>query len=154
MLEYVLGDCMIKRRITEITVAMLLIVVASLVSGCAANRVDLVDAGVVTIEKQAAGKVYVAWSRAHECEDGFIITGVLRRSDRVGSPIKAHVDVTILSPDGHVIDTARSNEVYVPRRRTGRGQSMQRFRVQLPDIPPRGSTVRMVSHSGLHNDAT
>ena len=109
---------------------------------------------VVTIEKQAAGKVYVAWSSAHECEDGFLVTGVLRRSDRVGSPIKAHVDITILSPDGHIIDTARSNEVYVPRRRTGRGQSMQRFRVQLPDIPPRGSSVRMVSHSGLHDDAT
>ena len=145
---------MMKRRISEIAVAALVIAIASFVPGCGTNRADLVDSGVVTIEKQAAGKVYVAWSSARECEDGFLITGVLRRSDRVGSPIKAHVDVTILSPDGHVIGTARSNEVYVPRRRTGRGQSMQRFRVQLPDIPPRGSSVRMVSHSGLHNDAT
>ena len=145
---------MMKRRISEITVAALLIVIASSVPGCGTNRADLVDSGVVTIERQAAGKVYVAWSRAHECEDGLLITGVLRRSDRVGTPIKAHVDVTILSPDGHVIDTACSNEVYVPRGRTGQGRSMQRFRVQLPDIPPRGSSVRMVSHSGLHNDAT
>ncbi len=143
-----------KRRISTVAATALFITIASVVSGCATNRVDLVDAGVVTIDQQAAGKVYVAWSSAHECEDGMVITGVLRRSDHIGSPIKAHVDVTVISPGGRVVDTARSNHVYVPRRRTGRGQSLQRFTVRLPDIPPRGSSVRLVSHSGLHNDAT
>ncbi len=154
VVKNVTGDCTMRRRISAITATALFIVIASVVSGCATGRVNLVDAGVVTLEKQAAGKVYVAWSSAHECEDGLVITGVLRRSDRTGSPIRAHVDVTVISPDGRVVNTACSNHVYVPRRRTGRGQSLQRFKVQLPDIPPRGSSVRLVSRSGRHNNAT
>jgi len=100
------------------------------------------------------GSVYVAWSDAYEHEDGLVITGVLRRRDSVGSPVKAHVDVTVLSAEGRVVDTARSGDVYVPRRITGRGQSSKRFTVHLPNVPPRGSSVRVVSHTGLHDDAT
>lgn len=128
-------------------------VLMTVISGCAAARTDLVDTGVLTLEKQRGGKVYIAWSSAYEQDDGLVISGVLRRHDHVGNAIKTHVDVTILSPDGRVIDTARSNEVYVPRRITGRGQSLKRFRVHLPNLPPRGSLVRMTSHSGPHNDS-
>lgn len=135
------------------TQLMLLFGSLVLVSGCATNRVDLVDAGVVTMQKHATGKVYVAWRRAQECGDGFVITGFLRRSDHVGSPAKAHADVTVVSPDGRIVETARSNEQYVARRRTGRWQSFQRFRVQLSKMPPRGSSIRLLSHSGPHNDA-
>ena len=142
------------KRLSVVTAALSLGLLVSVISGCAANRVDLVDSGFLTLEKQAAGKVYVAWSDAYEREDGFVVTGVLRRSDRVGSPIKAHVDVTVLSPDGRVVDTARSGDVYVPRRITGRGQSFKRFSVHFSSKPPRGSTVRVVSHSGPHDEAT
>lgn len=47
-----------KRRVPNIPTTPLLIVIASVVSGCATRRVDLVEAGAVTIEKQATGKVY------------------------------------------------------------------------------------------------
>jgi hypothetical protein len=79
---------------------------------------------------------------------------VLRRRDTVGLPIKAHVDITIQSPDGKVLNEGRSSDVYVPRRIIGRGQSLQRFRVSFPQIPPQGSLVRLVSHSGPHNNST
>jgi len=121
--------------------------------GCAANRVDLVDTGALKLEKQQEGKVYIAWSSAYGQDDGLVISGVLRRHDHVGNAIKTHVDVMVYSPDGRVIDTARSDEVYVPRRITGRGQSFKRFRVYFPNLPPRGSLVRMTSHSGPHNDS-
>ena len=142
------------KRLSTITAALSLGLFVSIISGCTANRVDLVDSGFLTLEKQAAGKVYVAWSDAYDRDGGFVVTGVLRRSDHVGSPIKAHVDVTVLSPDGRVVDTARSGDVYVPRRITGRGQSFKRFSVPFSSKPPRGSTVRVVSHSGLHDEAT
>jgi len=121
--------------------------------GCAANRIDLVGTATLKLEKQREGKVYIAWASVYEKDDGVVISGVLRRHDHIGNPIKTHVDVTVLSPDGRVIDTARSNEVYVPRRITGRGQSLKRFVVHLPNLPPRGSLVRMTSHSGPHNDS-
>ncbi len=143
-----------SKRLSINLITLGLGILAAVISGCAADRVDLVETGVLTLEKQAAGKVYIAWSSAYEQEDGLVITGVLRRRDRVGSPIKTHVDVTVLSPSGQVVDTARSNDVYVPRRITGRGQSLKRFRIYLRNVPGRGSLVRMVSHSGPHDDAT
>ncbi|MHC4116029.1 MAG: hypothetical protein ACYSWO_00835 [Planctomycetota bacterium] len=142
-----------RKRLSATAVALLLGLSVSIISGCSADRADLVDSGFLTLEKEATGKVGVAWSSVHEHEDGLLITGVLRRRDRIGSPIKAYVDVTVLSPGGKVVETVRSGHVYVPRRITGRGQSFKRFKVYLPNVPVRGSSIRLVSHSGLHGDA-
>ncbi|MCK4752024.1 MAG: hypothetical protein KAS75_01160 [Planctomycetes bacterium] len=109
---------------------------------------------MLTLEQHTTGKVYIAWSDAYEDGDGFVVTGALRRRDTIGLPIKTHVDITIQSPDGTIIDESRSSDVHVPRRIIGRGQSLKRFRVRFSGIPPQGSLVRLVSHSGLHNDAT
>jgi len=104
------------------------------------------------IEQHTTGKVYIAWSDAYEDGDGFVVTGVLRRRDTVGLPIKTHVDITIESPDGTIIDESRSSDVHVPRRITGRGQSFRRFKVWFPNIPGEGSKVSIVTHSGSHNN--
>ena len=99
------------------------------------------------MEGRAEGKVQIAWSDAYEQAGGLRITGVLMRHDHVGMPIKAHVDVTIVSPDGQTLDTACSKTVYVPRRITGRGQSLKRFSIRFPCVPPQGSSVRLVCRS-------
>ncbi|MEK7995431.1 MAG: hypothetical protein AAB403_16645 [Planctomycetota bacterium] len=138
-----------KRSVVRIVI--FLAVTPSLISGCAANRVDLVDAGVLTLEQHSTGKVFIAWSNACEDGDGFVVAGVLRRRDHVGLPIRAHVDVTILSPDEAILDESRSPDVYVPRRITGRGQSLKRFEVRFPHLPPQGSSVRLVCHSDAHS---
>ena len=147
---------MIKTQSTlKAVTATLLFLVLVVISGCTANRTDLVKNGVLNIEQQATGKVYIAWSDAYKEEDGFVITGVLRRRDHVGSPIKTHVDVTIVSPDGTVLDEGRSSGIYVSRRITGRGyQSFERFKIRIPNVPAKGSLIRLVSHSGKHDDAT
>ncbi len=134
-------------------VVIFLAVTAAIVSGCAANRVDLVAAGVLTLEPHATGKVGIAWSGAHKDKEGFVIAGALTRHDHVGLPVKAHVDATILSPDGRTLDTACSKAIYVPRRITGRGQSLKRFDVRFPHVPPQGSSVRLVCHSDSHDEA-
>jgi hypothetical protein len=144
---------MVKKRstINVIVVTLLLLVISS---GCtAASRTDLVKSSVLNIEQQRTGKAYIAWSDVYEEDDGFVITGVLRRCDHVGVPIKTHVDITILSPDGTVLDEARSSDVYVSRRITGRGHlSFERFKVRFPSVPAQGSSARVISHSGEHND--
>jgi hypothetical protein len=123
-------------KIVKMIILVIFVLTFGFLTGCATNRIDLVDSGVLTLEKQATGKVYIAWSDAYEDGDGFVVTGVLRRRDTVGLPIKAHVDITIQSPDGKVLNEGRSSDVYVPRRIIGRGQSLQRFRVSFPQIPP------------------
>lgn len=145
---------MTKKKALNLVIAMVFGIPTIVISGCVTNRISLVDSDVLTLEKKAAGKVYIAWSDAYEDGDGFIVTGVLRRRDTVGLPIKAHVDVTILSPDGTIVEESHSSDVYVPRRIIGRGQSLKRFKIRFSDVPAQGSLIRLVSHSGLHNDAT
>jgi hypothetical protein len=139
-----------KNRRVFAGVVMFLAATAAIISGCAAKRVDLVDAGVLTLEPHAAGKVSIAWSSACKDNDGFVIAGVLTRHDHVGLPIRAHVDATILSPDGRTLDTACSKAIYIPRRITGRGQSLKRFSIRFPRVPLQGSSVRLVCHSDPH----
>ncbi len=141
-----------KRGAINITIVTLLLFVVSSSSCVAANRTDLVKSGVVTIEQQRTGKAYIAWSSAYKEKGDLVVTGVLRRRDHVGGPIKTHVDVTIVSPDGTVLDEARSSGIYVSRRITGRGYlSFERFKIRIPGVPAKGSLVRLISHSGRHD---
>ena len=143
-----------EKKVLKLVTVMVLGVLTVVISGCVTDRVNLADSGMLTLEQHTTGKVYIAWSDAYEDGDGFVVTGALRRRDTIGLPIKTHVDITIQSPDGIIIDESRSSDVHVPRRIIGRGQSLKRFRVRFSGIPPQGSLVRLVSHSGLHNDAT
>ncbi len=119
-----------------------------LISGCATDRVDLVETGVLSLEQHTTGKIYIIWGAAYEDGDGFVVTGVYRRRNTVGLPIKVHVDVTILSLGGKVLDEGRSSDIYIPRRIVCRGQSFKRFKVRFPNIPVEGSKASIVVHSG------
>lgn len=141
-----------KKKVLSLVIATVFSLLTFLLPGCAMNRVDLVDTGKLSLEQHRTGKVYIAWSGAYEQDDSFVISGVLRRRDSVGTAIRTHVDVTVLSPDGTILDEARSSDVYVARRITGRSYlSFERFKVRFPDIPATGSSVRVVSHSGRHH---
>ena len=139
---------MMKKKLLSLVIATVFSSLAIIISGCATDRVDLVDTGVLSLEQHTTGKVYIAWSDAYEDGDGFVVSGVVRRRDTVGRPIKVHVDVTILSPDGKVLDEGRSSDIYVPRRIVGRGQSLKRFSVRFGSIPAEGSKVSIVTRSG------
>ena len=141
-----------KKKVLKLAAVMVLGLLTIVISGCTTDRVDLVDAGVLSLEQHTTGKVYIAWSDAYEDGDGFVVTGVLRQRNTVGLPIKSHVDITIQSSDGTIIDESRSSDVHVPRRIIGRGQSLQRFRVRFPSIPAEGSKASIVVHSGSHNN--
>ncbi|MCK4294855.1 MAG: hypothetical protein KAY65_16775 [Planctomycetes bacterium] len=143
-----------KKQHLTLTAALGLVVLAAAIPGCTANRVDLLDSGLLTLQKQATGKVYIAWSDAYKRDDGFLITGVLRRRDHVGQPIKAHVDVTILSPAGQVVNVARSSDIYVPRRVVGKYHPLKRFTVHFPSLPPAGSMAVVVAHTGSHDQSS
>ena len=137
-----------KKKLLSLVIATVFSLLAIVISGCATDRVDLVDTGVLSLEQHTTGKVYIAWSDAYEDGDGFVVSGVVRRRDTAGQPIKVHVDITIPSPDEKVLDEGRSSDIYVPRRIVGRGQSLKRFRVRFPSIPAEGSKVSIVTCSG------
>lgn len=72
---------MMKKKVLSLVIAMVFGTLTIIISGCATDRVDLVDAGVLGLEQHTTGKVYIAWSDAHKDGDGFVVTGVLRRRD-------------------------------------------------------------------------
>ena len=136
------------RRHVVITVCGVgLFMLALLSSGCETSRVSLVETGAVGIKTHAPGKVQVVWSDAYTDENGFVVTGVVRRSDSVGPPIKVNVHVTLLSPDGKILDEAVSNDISVPRQIASRTQSFERFRLRFPNIPPKGTSAQIVVRS-------
>jgi hypothetical protein len=137
-----------KRAVFDSVLGTVFVMLVIFLSGCADNRINLVDSGVLTLEKQASGKVYIAWCDAYKDEDGITVTGVLRRRDHIGLRIKKHVDVTILSPEGIVLNEARSPDYYIPRDIIGRFERLQRFTVSFPNIPPQGSVVRVIASNG------
>jgi len=115
--------------------------------GCGAGQANLVDAGRIHLESDAPGKVYVAWSRAYEENGSFVVTGVRRRQDTVGPPIKATVKVQIVSPCGSILDQAQSDHLYVPHRKVNKVQGFERFSARFSKMPPEGSSVRVVART-------
>jgi hypothetical protein len=115
--------------------------------GCSAGQTSLTDTGRIHLESHASGKVYVAWSDAHEEKGGILVTGVLRRKDVVGPPIKATVEVEVVSPCGSILDQAQSDDLYVPHRKVNKVQGFERFSVRFPKMPPDGSSVRIVART-------
>ncbi|MBW8035977.1 MAG: hypothetical protein FVQ79_10180 [Planctomycetes bacterium] len=145
---------MIKKQNTIYIAVLTLVLLVVFLSGCiATNRTDLVKNGTVTIARQKTGKAYISSSSAYEENGELVITGILRRRDHVGGPIKTHVDVAIVSAGGTVASEVRSSDIAVSRRIAGRGYlSSERFTIRISDVPAKGSIVRLVSHSGSHTE--
>jgi hypothetical protein len=122
------------------------------ISGCATNRIDLADKGIVSVETVPSKRVNILWTDVYQDGEDILVYGVVQRLSHTSYPIKTHVDITILSPDGMVLQEARTPDIYVPRRIPGKGISWERFQVRFPDIPPQGSRVNMVVHGGKHED--
>jgi hypothetical protein len=141
------GGCLMNKSVSVAACGLGLLLLLVGLSGCGGGQTGLVDAGKIHLESHAQGKVYVAWSDAHEEEGGFVVTGVLRRQDTVGPPIKATVEVEIVSPCGSILDQAQSDHLYVPHRKVNKVQGFERFRVRFPKMPPEGSSVRIVART-------
>ena len=143
-----------RNRLSSMMALVACCAVISSVSGCMSKCESLVDTGALKLEKQNAGKVYIVWSDAYEQETGFVVSGVVKRRDHVGLPIKTCVNVSILAPDGTIIAERQSAQIYVPRQRTGKGQSPKRFAVHFSQTPPRGSLIRVKVPAPAPSDAT
>lgn len=126
-------------------------VLVSIVSGCATNRVSLVDTKQVTVVRQDSEKVKILWTDVYQKDGQIWAYGVLKqRGYHPSMPIKTHVDVQVLSKDGAVQYETFSEDIYVPRNRVGKGPDWKRFRVKLAADIPAGSRIHIKVHSGRH----
>ncbi len=121
------------------------------VSGCAVNRISLVDTNQVTVAKQDSEKIKILWTDVYQKDGHTWVYGVLKQKGyRSSMPIKTHVDVQVLSKDGSILYETFSEDIYVPRNRVGKGPDWKRFRVQLPTEISGESRISMTVHVGEH----
>jgi hypothetical protein len=147
--EQTRGDFDMKSKFLSIAFVVALSAATRIMSGCGGSRVSLVDQGIVSVETKASKNVGILWTDVYQDGEDIIVYGVVQRSSHTSYPIKTHVDVTILSPDGEVLQEVRTPDILVPRRIPGKGINWKRFEVRFPDIP-HNSRVQAVAHSGLH----
>lgn len=135
-------------------IALLILgVLLASITGCATNRVSLVDTNQVIVAKQDSEKIKILWTDVYQKDGQTWAYGVLeQRGYGPSMPIKTHVDVQVLSEDGSVCYETFSEDVNVPRNRVGKGPDWKRFRVQLPIEISEGSKVFMSVHFGQHKE--
>ena len=145
---------MMKKKVVSLVISMVFGILTIAISGCAANRSDLVDKGIVSVETAPSKKVKILWTRVYQNGEDFVVYGVVQRRNHTSYPIRIHVDITILAGDDTIQQETRTPDIYVSRRRPGKGINWTRFRVRFPGTPAEGSRVNMVVHSAAHNAKT
>ena len=120
------------------------------ISGCAANQVSLVDEGLVSVEKQNSEKVKIIGTDVYQKDGQTWAYGFLKQQGYHPSSVKTHVDIQILSKDGSVQYETVSEDVYVPRNRTGKGPNWKRFNVKLAWEISEGVKIKMIVEHGGH----
>lgn len=127
-------------------------VLMAFIPGCATNRIDLVDKGLVSVETVPSKRVNILWTDVYQDGNDMVVYGVVQRRSYTSYPLKTHVDIAVLSPEGTVLQETRTQDIYVPRRIPGKGINWKRFEVRFPSIPAEGSKVSIVTHSDSHNN--
>jgi hypothetical protein len=120
----------------------------SALSGCAVASENISKKGLVTVERVASQKVAIPWANVYRTDQSLIVHGVVRRRSYSNQPLQVHVDATVLSSDGEVLQEAVSRDVWVPRRSPGKGSGSHAFEIRLPVARAEGGTVRLVCHAG------
>ncbi|MHC4645871.1 MAG: hypothetical protein ACYTBJ_10225 [Planctomycetota bacterium] len=139
-----------KKRLSTAIVTIGFGVLSAIISGCATNRTDLVDEGIVSVETVPSERVKVLWTDVYQDGQDWVVYGVLHRRSQTSCPIRAHVDISILSADGTILEEARTEEIHVAGHVPGKGINWTPFQVRFPGSPPKNSNVRLVVHDGLH----
>ncbi len=109
-------------------------------SGCVATRIDLVENGAVSLELAPGEKIFVDRAYAFEQNDELIVSGWVKRrySEGIGG---GNVKVVVISPAGAVI--GETVAPYYPRIIPRVGDRESLFIARIPEVPPRGSTIRV-----------
>jgi hypothetical protein len=103
-----------RRNVGTIGVAgvVTMCLVATIVSGCATSRVNLVDTGAVSVEKIPSERIYISRVSVFQEGDELLVSGFVKRRHSSG-PGGGHVDIAIVGPDGGAVEKITVS--YFPR---------------------------------------
>jgi len=131
---------------------VILVIIAVVVSGCTGSRVNLVDKGVVSIERMPSKirGVYFHDVHVNKKGDELVVSGNVKRRYTSVSGTRGHVDVAVVTPDGKVVKYVST--AYSPKAISKRSHPGSHFKVSLPGIPQDGSNVRVAIHEDIASD--
>jgi hypothetical protein len=118
--------------------------------GCLANRTNLVEHGIVTIERTELRRLYFPWVGVYLEDHKAVVSGSIRRRPQYQAPVQGVVAVELISPTGEILEHVETP--YFPRSiPTGgarhSGPRRSQFKVRLNTLPPKGSIVRVAHHA-------
>ncbi|MHC4266596.1 MAG: hypothetical protein ACYSUK_11815, partial [Planctomycetota bacterium] len=82
----------------EVLILILTIVSVLIFSGCTSSRVSLVDQDLVSVEKVPNERIEILWTDVYQDGEKVTISGALKQHGHSSSPVKAHVDASIIGP--------------------------------------------------------
>ena len=109
--------------------------------GCAGSLVDLGETGHVTVQAVSGEKTKILWAKVYQHGDDTLIKAALRRRLPTAYPLKTHVDIVVIAPDGEKSLETRTENIYIPRNVPGKGPNVKFFRKVIPGTLPPNSTV-------------
>jgi len=126
------------------------ILAAFLFPSCMANRLNLVAAGFVTLDKQCTGDIHFSSVFVYQEEDKVEIRGyVKRRYFSIPGIYRGHVDLEITDNTGKVIKQINSIRTFpgdIPRR----GIRRSLFSTECSMTLPENANIRLRYHRGRH----
>lgn len=110
-----------------------------LLIGCAANRINLIENGVVEIHTEQPKDLRLSASAYTENGD-VVVAGYVRRMPVDHRPIWGHVDVQVIGPHKELLAQYKTGiRATTGRKRLKKG----RFQLTLLDEPPVGSVIML-----------
>jgi len=123
-------------------------------TGCSTPTAHLAQQGRVELIRQGSEKIHIPWATVQENDEGFVVSGTLRRRDSVGTAIWTHVDITVCDTAGAMVRQAYSEPIAVPRRKVGGLGHLTRFRAVFDAPPPKAGSIQVAVCFDTHEPAS
>lgn len=137
-----------KRNHWSVIMALVLGVTFVALSSDAEGRVNLIDTGAVSIERETTRGAFFHGVFAYEDEGRLVVTGNVKRPKTTPGLVGGHVDVTVIDSAGEVLDKVSTQ--YSPKVLSRESRRGSKFSASFAAIPPKGSRVKVSIHSGKH----
>lgn len=125
-------------------VALIVALISGLLYGCAANK-PLIGRDQLSIDKISSDNVAIGDTYVRKSDGSIDITGKVNfRWATAGTP-PGHVDIRITGPDGKELYKAAAH-YYRNGSPTKRADTFN-FSLNVPLIPPKGSTMQLEHHA-------
>lgn len=119
--------------------AIILLIPAMILGGCAAGRIDLAKSGEVSVEVIPDGTAKRVQPFAYKEGEILVVTGKVR--SLLPFYLPGYVDIWVCSPDNNLLGQARPRITSHSSKRGGTKEA--RFSARLSELPPAGSIIRL-----------